>query len=58
MKVSENKYGQWEQKPSRLGSNYELYGCSVCGWIFTFKPDYNFCPHCGADMRERNDADE
>ena len=51
--MSENKYGQWEQKPSRLGSNYELYGCSVCGWIFTFKPDYNFCPRCGADMRKK-----
>ncbi len=50
--------GKWVEKPSRLGSNYKLYGCSVCDWTFTFKPDYNFCPHCGADMRKREGAEE
>lgn len=46
------KRGQWVEKPSRLGSNYKLYGCSICGWTFTFKPDYNYCPRCGAYMKE------
>lgn len=44
--------GQWVEEPSRLGSNYKLYGCSECGWTFTFKPDYSFCPRCGAYMKE------
>lgn len=49
--VVEVKHGQWVQKPARLGSNYKLYGCSLCGWTFTFKPDYCFCPRCGAYMK-------
>ena len=43
--------GQWTEKPSRLGSNYRLFDCSVCGETFTFKPDYAFCPRCGACMK-------
>ena len=46
------KHGQWVQKSPRFGSHYELYACSCCGFTYTFKPDYHFCPHCGADMRE------
>lgn len=46
------EHGQWVNKRSRLGSIYELYACSWCGFTYTFKPDYSFCPHCGADMRE------
>lgn len=49
--VIDKKHGQWEQKPSRLGSNYKMFGCSLCGWTFTFKPDYSFCPRCGAYMK-------
>lgn len=45
------KLGRWEEKPSRLGSNYRLFDCSVCGETFTFKPDYAFCPRCGAVMK-------
>lgn len=47
----EVKRGQWVKKPSRFGSSYEMYGCSLCGWTFTFKPDYSFCPRCGAEMK-------
>lgn len=43
--------GQWAEKPSRLGSNYKLFDCSVCGFTLTFKPDYAFCPRCGAVMK-------
>ena len=34
----------------------ELYKCSVCRRIINFeKVDfYNFCPQCGADLREDN----
>ena len=45
------KLGQWLEKPSRFGSNYKLFGCSLCGWTYTFKPDYSFCPRCGAYMK-------
>lgn len=27
------------------------YQCSNCGMVPIFRP-YNFCPNCGADMRE------
>ena len=29
------------------------YKCSVCGGEYYF--DTNYCPHCGADMRERRE---
>lgn len=45
------RLGKWVEKPSRFGSNYKLYGCSECGWTFTFRPDYSYCPRCGAYMK-------
>ena len=51
------KLGRWLEKPSRLGSSYKLFGCSLCDWIFTFKPDYSFCPRCGAYMKGCVDND-
>lgn len=53
-KAFRGKDGQWVQKPSRLGGAYTIFACSVCDKAFTFHPDYNFCPHCGADMRGAN----
>ena len=44
--------GQWTEKRSRLGATLPIYACSVCGRAFTFRPGYDFCPGCGADMRE------
>ena len=34
-----------------------LYGCSECGERETMSPKKlkNYCPNCGADMRERKD---
>ena len=37
---------------------HTLFTCSVCGWsCFDTVPgdteEYNFCPNCGADMRQR-----
>ena len=37
---------------------YDMWSCPVCGKCFEEweeKPDWNFCPNCGADMRETND---
>lgn len=35
---------------------YEIYMiCSECGWDSDFRT--NYCPNCGADMRERKDND-
>jgi len=34
---------------------YDMWYCSECGCCFEDwdeKPTYNFCPNCGADMRE------
>lgn len=36
---------------------YDMWYCSECGCCFEDwdeKPTYNFCPNCGADMREPN----
>lgn len=30
------------------------YTCSICGTFSRLK--YNYCPNCGADMRENNDG--
>ena len=37
---------------------YDMWLCPICGKRFEEweeKPDWNFCPNCGADMRETND---
>ena len=34
---------------------YDMWSCPVCGKCFfewEEKPDWNFCPNCGADMGE------
>lgn len=35
---------------------YDIWICSNCGYVVdegdNEKPWYNFCPNCGADMRE------
>jgi hypothetical protein len=44
--------GKWEVKSQKIrGYSIDFYKCSVCG----NEPDekYNFCPQCGADMREK-----
>lgn len=45
----ERKKGEWTVKEGELLS---LDECSVCRKIVIHRaPQYNFCPHCGADMR-------
>ena len=49
--VRENKRGTWEYSESMmLGNPYGSYRCSACGDCSPHRS--NFCPHCGADMRE------
>ena len=50
----ERKKGKWHQ---RFYSKVEMMVCSECGNEFSYDAetglrDYNFCPNCGADMRE------
>ena len=43
-------HGRWTYKEG----DYEIYMiCSECGWDSDFRT--NYCPNCGADMRERKD---
>ena len=44
-------WGEWKHSESA-----GLYTCSVCGQYGTVHDalDYNFCPHCGADMRKES----
>lgn len=39
---------------------YDTFECSECGWEHSGESDTltNFCPNCGADMRNRKNTDE
>ena len=48
--VVERKKGKWELEPE-----YGWYICSACRDEVTVKSGRtNFCPNCGADMREKS----
>jgi hypothetical protein len=54
-------HGRWEIANSFAGPGLMNLRCSACGafggtWKDNTLPSmlYNFCPHCGADMREPN----
>ena len=57
--VVEHKRGEWiplkgMQPPELHGKHY----CSNCDYILHLSLNggvYNYCPNCGADMRERKD---
>lgn len=53
----ERLHGEWI--PKAVHNCWTRFECSVCGYyhepVHDFgesKPDFNFCPNCGADMRE------
>ena len=51
----ERKKGHWTEANTHT---FGIYECDVCkGWTYIpNKPsEYNFCPRCGADMREGED---
>jgi hypothetical protein len=38
--------------------NPDPYGdCSNCGYLIDIRQEYNYCPNCGAKMREAGDND-
>ena len=50
------RHGRWNSSDDV----YETAVCSVCRWDTTepwvhIKEWFNFCPHCGADMRKDGD---
>lgn len=49
-------HGRWERICWWQHKNhYEMYKCSICGSQVKPKEARNYCPVCGADMRERKD---
>lgn len=49
----ERKKGKWISHSAREGFLIEKYSCSVCNYYSGTKKT-NFCPNCGADMREES----
>lgn len=45
----EHKTGEW--KWSALDCSWECSRCNCVFEEFDYKPEYNYCPNCGADMR-------
>lgn len=48
----EPKRGEWEERPSEDWISIRRWYCSECGEWQTYGMT-NYCPNCGADMRER-----
>lgn len=50
--VVERKRGEWVTVTYDVEGWGEMFDekCSVCGFVEYYR--HNFCPHCGADMRE------
>lgn len=48
--------GKWIPKLTQFAESADICSCSVCGnpvWIYKDNSQpWNFCPNCGADMRE------
>ena len=58
--VVEVKHGKWAAAHDTSGHDYER--CTECGIyiegiFFANDYDVNFCPNCGADMRERKETE-
>lgn len=56
----ERKRGKW--KPFDLTWGRSIYACTACQTGLEVptemgKPMYNYCPYCGADMREDGEQD-
>lgn len=47
--VPDRQHGEWKYEPTKGAF------CSECGWHSIW--NCNFCPECGADMREGDDSD-
>ena len=52
--------GKWKEtgyETGALGITYRQTQCSNCGWEHALPMWWNYCPNCGADMREEADND-
>lgn len=53
------RHGKWIGISDGYADGYPVYDeweCSVCGTVFEDeKPDYKYCPNCGAKMDERKE---
>ena len=53
--------GKWVLRDDSLWCTHHIYNCSLCGNFLDFygvnagRGDANYCPNCGADMREDTD---
>ena len=47
--LTERPIGEWVKNHK---SFWDLGNCSECGYLFVGIRDANYCPNCGADMRE------
>ena len=59
--VRENVRGEWIKPLSRgdvLSYGKAYYECDQCHKVAFFGNEMNFCPNCGADMRERKEDGE
>ena len=55
--VRENVKGEWidpEREGCTVWDKRAYAQCSICGYKQFFGREKNFCPNCGADMREGN----
>ena len=56
VKEESTKHGRWIGISDGYADGYPVYDeweCSVCGTVFEDeKPDYKYCPSCGAKMDE------
>lgn len=53
--IEERKKGKWEY-PSTNGVRpfgFDTVYCSECGFFTVWDNNYNYCPNCGVDMREK-----
>ena len=46
----QTRTGHWEEHDTTFGRN--IYYCTACGRSLEILYKYDFCPLCGADMRE------
>ena len=55
-----NRFGEWIGEADGYADGelvYDMWSCGCCGKYFPEwdeKPDWNFCPNCGADMMEES----
>ena len=52
--IDKGWHGDWQFETDGRGNCWHEYECSKCGFHNKGSKS-NFCPNCGADMRERKD---